>query len=581
VQDKLRVALYTRVSTEDQAREGFSLQVQRDCLLQYAKNFGWEVFCSVPGVEVYEDDGYSGSTMDRPAFQILRNDAHNKKFDLLLIYKQDRLSRNLKELLTFLEELGDWGIGFKSATEPFDTTSSAGKLAIQMLGSYAEFERNRLIERVFPGMIMGVKKGHWQGARYFPFGYKHNKSLKRLEVVPEEAEIVKEIYRMYISGYGTKKIAQHFHYKGIKSREGHSFYTKLIRDILRSKTYLGMMVWNKKHYDKKQKTESGKGYKYVRNDPSKVIEVPNTHEAIITQTEFDRAQELLDRNRKTKVIRFRDTIYHLSGVVFCKRCGLTYRGNMLSVNSRTKEKRAWYRCSSISRVDRQCNNKGITANVLEKEVWAILEVIIKNIHIFENLKEAIKLAKSEPEEHYFSLLKELELKLASNLEKQKGLYQVYKEDKINLELYKQEAEKLRAEEKKLEVEIRHTQIKILEQQDSVDNTLRVHAFLSRLVASANQKVLKDSDIKEFVRIVFKRIEVDDQKMVNFELNQPWKLCYEQGIKECQEKQGKEARKEDQACQNRRSYVVFCKHSAARWFTYGQRIILGMMAFFSK
>ncbi len=85
--DKLKVALYTRVSTEDQAREGFSLQVQRDYLLQYAQNFGWEVYCSIVGAEVYEDDGYSGATMDRPAFQILRNDAHNKKFDLLLVYK--------------------------------------------------------------------------------------------------------------------------------------------------------------------------------------------------------------------------------------------------------------------------------------------------------------------------------------------------------------------------------------------------------------------------------------------------------------------------------------------------------------
>ncbi len=473
------------------------------------------------------------------------------------------MSRNLKELLTFLEELGEWGIGFKSATEPFDTTSSAGKLAIQMLGSYAEFERNRLIERVFPGMIMGVKKGHWQGARYSPFGYKHNKTLKCLEVVPEEVEIVKEIYRMYLSGYGTKKIAQHLLYKDIRSRENHPFYTKLIRDILRSKVYLGMIVWNKKHYNTREKTKSGKGYKYVYNDPSKVIEVPNTHEAIITKEEFDRAQELLDRNRLTKVIRFRNTIYHLSGVVFCKKCGLTYRGNMLSVNSRTKEKRAWYRCSSIGHVNRTCNNKGITAHALEKEVWVILDIIAKNVHVLENLKEAIQLAKSEPEEHYFSVLKEFELKLASNLEKQKGLYQVYKEDKINLELYKQEAEKLRAEEKKLEVDIRHTQIKILEQQDSVDNTLRVHAFLSRLNGLERDQVLKDSDIKEFVRIVFKRIEVDDQKMVNFQLNQPWKLCYEQGIKECQEKQDKEVRKEGQECQNRRSYVVFCKHSAAR------------------
>lgn len=189
----MKVALYTRVSTEDQAREGFSLEVQKNFLLQYAKSFGWEVFCSIPGKEIYEDDGYSGYITDRPAFQKFLFDARNKKFDLLVVYKQDRLSRKLKNLLELLEELESLGIGFKSATEPFDTTSSAGKFSLQMLGSCAEFERNRLIERVFPGMIMGVKKGHWQGARYAPYGYIYNKQVKKLEVNPKEAEVVKEI----------------------------------------------------------------------------------------------------------------------------------------------------------------------------------------------------------------------------------------------------------------------------------------------------------------------------------------------------------------------------------------------------
>lgn len=145
----MRVALYTRVSTEDQAREGFSLEVQRTYLLQYAKNFGWDVFCSMSGRDVYMDDGYSGGNMDRPALQRLLFDARNKQFDLVLVYKQDRLSRRLKDLLGLLEEIDSLGVGYKSATEPFDTTSSAGKMAIQMLGSCAEFERNRLVERVF------------------------------------------------------------------------------------------------------------------------------------------------------------------------------------------------------------------------------------------------------------------------------------------------------------------------------------------------------------------------------------------------------------------------------------------------
>jgi len=214
----VKVALYTRVSTEDQAREGFSLEVQRTYLLQYAKNFGWDVVCSMSGRDVYMDDGFSGGNMDRPALKKLLFDARNKMFDLVLVYKQDRLSRRLKDLLGLLEEFETLGIGYKSATEPFDTTSSAGKMAIQMLGSCAEFERNRLVERVFPGMVVGVKRGHWQGARFAPYGYRHNKETKKLEVHAEEAKIVRDIYDQYLGGKSTAQIAGFYYHLGTRSR---------------------------------------------------------------------------------------------------------------------------------------------------------------------------------------------------------------------------------------------------------------------------------------------------------------------------------------------------------------------------
>jgi len=266
----MKVALYTRVSTEDQVREGFSLEVQRTYLLQYAQNFGWEVFCSMSGRDVYMDDGYSGGNMDRPALQRLLFDARNKQFDLVLVYKQDRLSRRLKDLLGLLEEIDSLGIGYKSATEPFDTTSSAGKMAIQMLGSCAEFERNRLVERVFPGMVVGVKRGHWQGARYAPYGYRYNKEIKKLEVYPEEAKIVKDIFDQYLNGKGTAQIAGHYYHLGVAARQGGKFYGKFISDILHSKVYLGTIVWNRRHYDTKTKTKNGegKGYRYVNQTVS-------------------------------------------------------------------------------------------------------------------------------------------------------------------------------------------------------------------------------------------------------------------------------------------------------------------------
>lgn len=146
----MNTAIYIRVSTEDQAKEGYSLEVQREYLESFAKRENYDVF------KVYCDDGISAYSTRREALQRLLKDAKDKKFELVLVYKIDRFSRNLKDLLNLVDELSNCGVAFKSATEPFDTSTSTGKLMFQQLGSFAEFERNRIAERVFPGMLKGV-----------------------------------------------------------------------------------------------------------------------------------------------------------------------------------------------------------------------------------------------------------------------------------------------------------------------------------------------------------------------------------------------------------------------------------------
>jgi len=146
------IAIYVRVSTEDQAKEGYSLEVQREHLESLAKQEGFVVF------KIYEDDGISGYSTDRRALKELLKDAKGRKFDLVLVYKIDRFSRNLKDLLNLVDELFSYGVSFKSATEPFDTTTSAGKLTFQQLGSFAEFERNRIAERAFREWLKGFNK---------------------------------------------------------------------------------------------------------------------------------------------------------------------------------------------------------------------------------------------------------------------------------------------------------------------------------------------------------------------------------------------------------------------------------------
>lgn len=537
----MKVALYTRVSTEDQAREGFSLQVQKEFLLDYAKNFGWDVFCSIDGCEVYEDDGYSGYNMERPALQRLIFDVQSKKVDVVIVYKQDRLSRNLKELLSFLEELDDLKIGFKSATEPFDTTTSAGKLAIQMLGSYAEFERNRLIERVFPGMVAGVKKGHWQGSRFTPYGYIHNKETKKLEVFPEEAERVKEIFKMYLEGKSTSQIAAHYYRLGISSRTGGKFYTKFIADILKNEVYIGTLIWNKRRYEMKEKTKNGhgKGYKTVKNSDADVIVVPNAHESIIENQDFERVQKLLSRNQRNSVVRFKNNVYHFSGVLKCHCCGKNYRGKMVMTNSAKSSKKPWYYCSSYGVHYLHCDNKAVTADAIHNQIWSILDVICENIHVIEELGDVMRAAKEEPEELYQEQLKEKDALLAKNLEKQKGLYQIYKEDKININIYKDEAEVLRNEEKRIKSETKQLQLKILEKNNSLDVVKETQTFLvdlERCPDVPDERV--DYALKTFMRIIFKAIYVHNQEIVKVEINQPWKCCYEEGLKWTEKKENK-------------------------------------------
>ena len=309
----MKVAIYTRVSTEDQAREGTSLEVQQEYLLDYAHKSKYEVH------KLYCEDGVSGYILERPQLQRLLNDAKNKKFEMVLVHKIDRFSRNLKNLLNLVDELEKYDVKVKSVTEFYDTSNSAGKMMFQQLGSFAEFERNRIKERVFPGMVKGVQKGNWQGSKFAPLGYKYDKNKKILELVPREAKLVKLIFELYLSGLSTCQITQHLHKKGLESRIGNLFYTKYIRDILRNNIYTGKIVWNKYHY-----TEHNT--KRVKNDPSKWVIGIGKHTTIISQKDFDSVQTKLDKNRRGGVVRSIAQCYILTGVIYCGKCKRRYYG---------------------------------------------------------------------------------------------------------------------------------------------------------------------------------------------------------------------------------------------------------------
>jgi DNA invertase Pin-like site-specific DNA recombinase len=146
--EKMRAATYLRVSRSDQ-----SSRLQADETSELVKRRGWSLARS------FVDDGISGATAKRPAFRELLDAARRREFDVLVVYRSDRLFRSLRELLATLDELGELGIGFVSVHEPFDTTTSAGRLLLQVVGAFAEFERNVLRERTKSGLDAARRRG--------------------------------------------------------------------------------------------------------------------------------------------------------------------------------------------------------------------------------------------------------------------------------------------------------------------------------------------------------------------------------------------------------------------------------------
>ncbi|MDD5070592.1 MAG: recombinase family protein [Candidatus Omnitrophica bacterium] len=517
----MKVAIYIRVSTEEQAKEGFSLTTQREYLEEYAKREGHDLY------RVYSDDGISGYSERRPALQELLHDAKLRRFDLVIVYKIDRFSRNLKDLLNLVDELSNSGVAFKSATEPFDTSTSAGKLMFQQLGSFAEFERNRLAERVMPGMVKGVQLGNWQGARYSPFGYNYNKAAKVLEVIPEQAPIVKMIFEMAIADKPVRYIREYLTKKGYRNRNGNYFTAKLIRDIIRNPIYTGKLVWNRCHYDKTQKTP--KGYRYIKNDSSKVVISLGRHQPLVSDEIFERAQSALAKRRIEHRKRAGD--YPLSAVMFCAKCNHKYHGISSIRNHRTNEKSRWYRCAGPQKSFIKCSNKAIKAEDIEPKVSVLLSTLLRSDRLKDSRWKPVTDALREdiqPIDEKERLRLENQLKKLQT--KQSKLTDLYLENVLGEDVYHGKMASLRRDEEELKKRLALQEFREIERERSTDYLHRVEDFLAGY--QPNKTSLNCYEQKQVLGLLFKNIKIARKDILSFEFFPPFNsLFLEQEKKE--------------------------------------------------
>lgn len=239
------VAIYCRVSTEEQASEGYSISAQLQTLRQYAHLYGWQI------AEEYVDEGISGKDIKgRPAMQRMISDVEKDKFQAVLVWKISRLSRNMLDTLVLLDKFEEYDVKFISYSENFDTSSPIGKLVVQLMASIAEMERNTLSENVKLGMTQRAKEGSWNGG--IVFGY--DSIEKELIVNPKEAEIVELIFTIYAEGKGLKAIANQLNKAGYRTKHDKHFSINGIATILDNPIYNGKIRWLQvENWDKKRR----------------------------------------------------------------------------------------------------------------------------------------------------------------------------------------------------------------------------------------------------------------------------------------------------------------------------------------
>ena len=360
---KMIVAIYVRVSTLEQYKEGYSINEQIERLKKFCEAKGWTVY------KVYIDGGYSGANMDRPGMQEMFRDVEAGVFDAVLVYKLDRLSRSQKDTLEIIEDiLLPANVEFISMTENLDTSTPFGRAMIGILSVFAQLEREQIKERMTMGLEARAKDGKWTGAGNAPIGYDFVAD-SCLKVNEYEAMQVREAFELFLSRTPLLRIVKILNEKGYTHKYG-NWKPAALKHVLKRPVYCGMVRF---------KDEIHKGI----------------HEAIISTETFEKAQQIFEeRNRDNP--QYKNSFkykYALGGLLRCKQCG-AYYSNKISHRLKDGTPVHKYMCYSYQNPSRfqvknpDCNNKRWFADELENIIFGeVRKLAVDPTYADEQCKE--------------------------------------------------------------------------------------------------------------------------------------------------------------------------------------------------
>lgn len=371
---KKLVGGYIRVSTERQV-EGYSIEGQITQIEQYCQFNGYEL------VDIYADRGISGKSMNRPELQRMLNDAKNGKLDCVMVYKTNRLARNTSDLLTIVEELHRQNVEFFSLSERMEVKNSTGKLMLQILASFSEFERNTILEDIYTGQRQRALEGYYQGN--LPLGYNNiPDNKKELMINQHEANIVKYIFESYAKGHGYRKIANALNHKGYVTKKGNPFSISAVTYILSNPFYIGKIQFAK-YKDWNDKRRKG------LNDKPVIAE--GKHTPIISQSLWDKVQARKRQVSEKPQVHGKGTNI-LTGIISCPQCSapMAASNTTNTLKDGTKKRIRYYSCSNFrNKGSKVCSANSVRADVIEKYVMDQILEIVKSDKVLKQVVERV------------------------------------------------------------------------------------------------------------------------------------------------------------------------------------------------
>lgn len=387
----MKIAIYSRKSVF--TGKGESIENQIQLCNNYIKS---HYSVSKDDVYIYQDEGYSGGNINRPMFKKLLDDAKSKKFDCLVCYRLDRISRNVSDFSSLIECLNKLNIDFVSIKEQFDTSTPMGRAMLYISSVFSQLERETIAERVRDNMYELAKTGRWLGGRT-PYGFKSSsityldenmtqRKMYKLEIDKDSIEVVKYIFSKYIKLESLTKLHKYLNENGVKGSYDGNFSPSSVSILLRNPVYVNANedVFNylkSKNFDVIGSPDNKHGIlTYAKNSTKPIAAIAN-HSGVIPAKDWLKVQHLLDINsdKAPRIGTSANTL--LSGILKCSICGSNMR---LSYKNSSRETIIYYVCGKKKSLGKSACNCG---NIRSDKIEPLVISSIKNVNVKSMVNE--------------------------------------------------------------------------------------------------------------------------------------------------------------------------------------------------